>query len=151
MTFPKMTVRTWSIFLVHQALGAIGVPIFSAVVVFWILPSREAHRILTETPYFPVQILFALILAAAVAQFLSPRLMAWVWILPGVVLFLSIAFSQVPLPSRLGHFFGWGCRPENRCFVQLAVTLPFYTSASYSLGAYLSGRVRMTKMIVRSP
>ena len=45
--------------------------------------------------------------------------------------------------SRLSHYFGWGCQPTSptHCLDQTLVTLPFYVSVAYSLGALLAQKV----------
>jgi hypothetical protein len=60
-------------------------------------------------------------------------------------LMYSFVLTPLPLVGRTQRYFGWGCRPELRCFVQLAVTLPFYTAASYSLAAFLSRTIQKHK------
>src|SRR3954454_23894141 len=74
--------------------------------------------------------------------------MLWVWVLPLAVLcFALIAFnpewtSVLARPStvgsRLSHYFGWGCQPRAHCLDQLVITMPFYSSVAYSLGALLA-------------
>jgi hypothetical protein len=36
--------------------------------------------------------------------------------------------------TKAEHFFGWGCLPQNHCFEQVGLTLPFYAASAYSLG-----------------
>jgi hypothetical protein len=95
-------------------------------------------------PYFPVQIVFALILGWLLGRALRHRSIMWVWVLPLVMLCYSVATYRVLIPtsvlasigqSRFSHYFGWRCRPENHCLEQLLITMPFYSCLAYSLGA----------------
>jgi hypothetical protein len=115
---------------------------------------RTMYWVLTGNPYFPVQVVLGLLLGFLIARHLRHREMMLTWIIPLIA--LSYAFIAVPtfLPSltppqfqagvgesRLAHYFGWGCQAATRCMDQTIVTLPFYASVAYSLGALLAGRV----------
>jgi hypothetical protein len=56
-----------------------------------------------------------------------------------------VFISAIALAARnksvWSHFFGLGCRAEDRCFDQIVFTMPFYASAAYSLGALLARRM----------
>jgi hypothetical protein len=118
-------------FALHQFIGLYGIS-FTAPVVFSLgfkvlylfgrhYTTRDFHFILSETPYFPVQIAFALVLGWLLGRSLRHRSMLWVWILPLAI--LCFAFVTTPMEqtsvlakqflgqTRLSHFFGWGCRP----------------------------------------
>jgi hypothetical protein len=110
---------------------------------------------LTGTPFFPVQILTALAIGWLLSRWLHHRSMLWVWIAPS--LFLCYAFFLLPTltphvtpslfqsgvgQSRMSHYFGTACRPENFCFDQVLITLPFYISVAYAAGALLARRTR---------
>lgn len=143
-------------FAVHQLVATLVVMVAAPIVLAVIGPAlrvfgvsfymRQFHWILTETPYFPVQIVFALILGYFLCCYIGDRSMLWVWILP--LAFLAWAFATntnglslggVSGPGgRFAHFFGWGCQPANHCLDQLVVTLPFYTSVAYAIGAFLA-------------
>lgn len=127
----------WWTFPLHQIMSSLGVPVLAGFLTFAITSVSRARWILTETPYFPVQIGLAFVIGFVLQRYLGHRVMQWVWVLPFLI--LSVSFVQTPLPfvARLDRYFGWGCRPELRCFVQLAVTLPFYAAVSYSLAAFL--------------
>lgn len=148
-------------FALHQFIGMYGIP-YTAPVVFSLAfkflslfgrsyPQRTLYSIVSEMPYFPVQICFALILGWLLGRVLRHRSMVWVWVLPLATLGFSLVkgtvltsewtsvlarpgFSQ----SRLSHYFGWGCRPADRCLDQLLITMPFYSSLAYSVGAVLA-------------
>lgn len=121
----------------HETLSTLGVLALAGFLTFFFLPSQRASWILTEIPYFPVQIPLAFLIGLVLPRFLRHWLMKWVWVLPFLILCVSFVLTPLPIAGRINHFLGWGCRPELRCFDQLAVTLPFYTAASYSGAAFL--------------
>jgi len=135
----------WWAFPFHQILSTVGVLALAGFLTFILSPSTRARWILTETPYFPVQIVLALFIGFVLPRFLRHRLMQWVWVLPFSILCVSFVLTPLPLVGRFERYFGWGCRPELRCFVQLAVTLPFYTAASYSVAAFLRSTIQRRK------
>jgi hypothetical protein len=148
-------------FVLHQFIATYGVS-FTAPVVFSLgfkilylfghtYPRRDFYSIVSETPYFPVQIVFALVLGWLLGRSLQHRVMLWLWVLP--LLVLCYEMIAVPLPvsektsilagsfpggSLLSHYFGWGCRPANHCFDQVLITLPFYSALAYSIGTFLA-------------
>ena len=153
--------RAAMVFLLHQLIATLGVLVTApfAFVAFADfsrlfgsnLSLRDVHRVLTQTPYFPVQIALALLLGWLLGRFLAHRSMLWVWVLPLAVLGCAlVAFSstgqlllhqyaRLSSPSLLPHFFGWGC--QNLCLDQLLITMPFYSAGAYSLGAWLARRI----------
>lgn len=153
--------RVW-IFVLHQFVATLGVVAITPLALAVVAPAlrvfgaslsmRQFHWILTETPYFPLQIGFALLLGWSLSRYLGHRSMLWVWVLPFVGLSWLFATngyiaSLGPVPpsaARLSHFFGWGCQPQNRCFDQLATTLPFYCAVAYSVGSLLGRKTRAT-------
>jgi len=77
--------------------------------------------------------------------------MLWVWVIPLAILLYAFITATVLLPgwtsilarpttfaSRLSHYFGSGCKTSARCLDQLEITMPFYTSAAYSIGVLLA-------------
>lgn len=153
LTKPALT------FALHQFIGMYGIPNtgplvlslgFNALFVFGhSYPQRSFYSIVSEKPYFPVQITFALILGWLLGRALHHRSMVWVWVLPLAILCYSVATARVLIPtsvlaspgigqSRFSHYFGWGCRPADHCLDQLLITMPFYSSLAYSLGAALT-------------
>jgi len=143
-------------FVLHQFIGMYGIP-YTAPLVFSLafkLPLLFGHKrtfysIVSETPYFPVQIIFALILGWLLGRALRHRSMVWVWALPMAILCYSLVTARVLIPtsvfarpgvfqSRFSHYFGWGCQPAARCLDQLLITMPFYSSLAYSMGATLA-------------
>lgn len=137
-----MTIRgllkkdVWWALPFHQVLSTIGIIVLAAFGVFSIAPPAQAHRILTGSPYFPAQVALALLTGLILPHGIRHWAMHWVWILPFLIVCVSFALTPLPVAGRFEYYFGWGCRPELRCFNQLAVTLPFYTSAAYSLAAF---------------
>jgi hypothetical protein len=132
----------WWAFPFHQLLSTVGVLALAGLLTFVFSPSQRARWILTEVPCFPVQVALAFFIGLALPRFLRHRLMKWVWVLPFLILCVSFILTPLPIVGRIERFFGWGCRPELRCFVQLAVTLPFYTAASYSAAALLNSAIQ---------
>jgi hypothetical protein len=149
-------------FVLHQFIGMYGIP-FTAPLVFslgfkilllfgYSYSSRDFYSKTTEIPYFPVQVLFGLILGWLIGSSLQHKSMLWVWVLPLTVLtysFLSLPMSVLEATSflsrmsaKFSHFFGWGCRPVQHCLDQVLFTLPFYSSLGYSLGALLARAIR---------
>ena len=125
-------------FILHQFIGMYGIP-YTAPLVFslgfktlflfgYSYPQRSFYSIVSERPYFPVQITLALILGWLLGRALHHRSMLWVWVLPLPILCYAVATARVLMPtsvlasvgqSRLSHYFGWGCRPREHCFDQL--------------------------------
>ena len=145
-------------FLIHLLVAAIGVPVAASVLRYSILffleqfyPSlslrvgRQMHWILLQTPYFPVQIIIGLVWGFQLGRHFRHRVMLWTWTVPAVTIALLILFapfrpvivSGVEI-SKVQHFFGWSCLPQNHCFEQVALTLPLYSASAYSLGAFLA-------------
>jgi hypothetical protein len=162
----KLQIRGVLVFAMHQLIGTLGVGMAVgplAFVSFEILRplnprlfvSHNVHVLLTELPYFPMQIVLALWCGWSFSRRFHHRSMLWVWVLPFLILCYAVAavptltpdlvFTSVVMKasgnqSPLFHYFGSGCSVENRCFDQLLVVMPFYASVSYSLGALLARR-----------
>ena len=150
------------VFLIHQviATGIVFVtarfPLALAADLVWPIGVKihQSALILISPPYFPLQIIWALFLGWSLSGFLHHRSMLWVWVIPTVILcYVLIQFPARPvlLPeharlstsSGLSHFFGWGCRPKDLCLDQLYITLPFYSSAAYSVGEWLARKIEL--------
>jgi hypothetical protein len=145
-------------FGLHQFIGMYGIPytaplVFSLAFKFLFLfghsYQRTFYSIVSEKPYFPVQIIFGLVIGWLVGRALRHRSMVWVWVLPFAILCYSLITARVLIPtsvfaspgvfeSRFSHYFGWGCRPAAHCLDQLLITMPFYSSLAYSMGAALA-------------
>jgi hypothetical protein len=140
-------------FLGHLALSTLGVvgvaaPVLTYSVVLSLHPffpslgTRTVHWILTETPFFPVQIVVGLLWGFQLGRRYQHRVMVWTWVVPALAIISLILF--VPLRSvvvsgveltKTEHFFGWGCLPQNHCF-DWPLTVQLYAAAAYSIGAF---------------
>jgi hypothetical protein len=158
--------KATALFALHQFVGTFGVAFAAAVLIFFwfellrplypgLFTSSNASRLLTGLPYFPSQVILGLWSGWSLRRRFRHRSMVWVWILPLVVLSYAVIAvptmtpGQVPPSfqagigqSRLEHYFGHGCRIEERCTDQLGITMPFYVSLSYALGAFLASKLR---------
>ena len=157
----KSVTKSVLTFGLHQFIGMYGIP-YTAPIVFSLgfkflflfghsYPRKVFYSLVSESPYFPVQIIFALILGWLLGRVLRNRSMVWVWVLPLTILSYSVVTSRVLVPTSVfagpgagqswfSHYFGWGCRPADHCLDQLLITMPFYSSLAYSLGAALARR-----------
>lgn len=154
-------VRSGLIFLMHQIFATEGVIWLTTLAAFLLTTSiaevhetwaRSAlmgniHRLLTNTPFFPIQIGVGAYLGCQLHLRWAHRSMLWVWILPGALLAYAVIaiptfspWSTSPETGPLSHYFGWGCQADYRCYDQLTFTQPFYTSVAYALGALWASR-----------
>ena len=149
------------IFFAHQLVSTAGIGILvvsiaatllnAARATIWQFPEHAWFQIFAYRPYFPVQTSTSLYFGWYLGRRLRHRSMIWVWILPA--LFLCYAVLAIPTltpeitprlfwsgigQSWLTHYFGWGCRMENRCFDQVLLTQPVYTATAYAIGARLA-------------
>jgi hypothetical protein len=163
--------KSAGLFLLHQFVATFGIAVAAPYVLvssFDLLPNgwapsmRFVHWLLTETPFYPVQIGAGLCFGWILSRRFRNRVMLWVWVIPLLILCYAViavptltpdmTFSSVLMPgsgSSLSHYFGWGCRPENRCLDQLVITMPFYVSVAYSLGAFMERSIIRKKSRVR--
>ena len=141
-------ISTWGIIIVAPLVFSLAHDI--AALPGWRLTS--ASHTLTGTPYYPGQILLALMIGWLLSRRFKHRSMLWAWILP--LVFLCYAVAAVPTfypmmirawqphQTPLVHYFGPLC---DRCTAQftdqMLVTLPFYTSVSYSVGAFVARKM----------
>jgi len=157
-------VRDVFIFICHQLLGAWGIAFLAAFGLFSLFdmmpdsfglkPSLQiVHWLLTENPFYPVQIITGLYFGWFIAHRFPHRSMLFVWILP--LLFLAYSFLAGPvlspwastlirpesLSGRVRFYFGWGCQPRDRCMDRLLLTMPLYASLAYSAGGLLAGNI----------
>jgi len=151
----RSLVRAVLAFLFHQFMGAFGVLVlcpwllnlFADVVrpFGWTIYARQVSWLLGGSPYYPVQIVVALLVGRFFGFYYRQRSALWVWVVPLVLLcarFAAFSPSEVSvmdsagadLSLRFSHFFGFGCgnRP---CHDEIVGTLPFYSAVAYSLGA----------------
>jgi hypothetical protein len=153
--------RDFFTFIFHQLFGAWGIAFLAAFGLFSLFdllpdvgglkPSVHfLHWLLTENPFYPVQILTDFYFGWFLARRFPHKSMRWVWILPLLILAYSFLAGPVVSPwaselirpeslrGRLGFYFGWDCQPRDRCIDQLLLTMPFYASVAYSVGALLA-------------
>jgi hypothetical protein len=149
------------VFVFHQFVGTWGIGFLAAFGLFslfdavpnfasWKPPLRFVHWVLTENPFYPVQIVTGLYFGWLLGRRFHHRSMLWIWILPLAILIYAFAATPTVSPwasilirpdtvqSRLSYYFGWGCQPRARCLDQLLITMPFYASVAYSFGALLA-------------
>jgi hypothetical protein len=161
MTIAVARVKSLLVCVFHQFVGTWGIAFLAAFglsSLFDVLPDfagwkpsmRFVHWVLTENPFYPVQIVAGLYLGWLLGRRFQHRSMLWIWVLP--LAFLTYAFAATPVlspwasilarpdtvHSRLSFYFGWGCQPRARCIDQLLITMPFYAAVAYSLGALLA-------------
>lgn len=77
--------------------------------------------------------------------------MLWIWVVPSAILAYafvitnlnsSVLFHHDSIQERLSYYFGWGCKPREHCIAQLLITMPFYASVAYSLGALVARKTQ---------
>ncbi len=155
MTIPVNRGKSLLVFVLHQFVGTWGVAFlagFGLSSLFDVSPDfgrwkpsmRFVHWVLTENPFYPVQIVAGLYFGWLLGRRFQHRSMLWIWILPLAIIAYAFAATPVVSPwasilirpdtlqSRLSFYFGWGCQPRARCIDQLLITMPFYASLSYS-------------------
>ena len=133
-------------FLVHQAVGTLGVIILSAMSWYGSLELLKLGRVdftaqattslLLGVPGFPFQDASGFVLGFSLARRLRTKSVVFVWILP----FLWFGFGALAVApsSQLAYLVGGGCKVTRGCFYQVSFTLPLVASVSYTLGAVVS-------------
>ena len=155
-------------FFAHQLIGSYVVGFFAAFVTlssFEIVrflypgvPMSVAYRLLTGTPYYPIQIAAALSIGWSLNRRLQHPSVRWVWVLPCCILLFFLTttiplrhqWTSVLVPnnspvSRLSYYFGHGCLAFNGCIDQIVLTMPFYVSVAYSVSGAVALRGRRTQ------
>jgi hypothetical protein len=112
----------------------------------------DVRSVLTMNPFYPTQIAVGLVLGYLVGRYLEWPFARWTWVVPGSILLIAAVFAPVPVGlSRLGYLFGWSGLPRQGVVsLQLAVTMPFYLSAAYSLAAWIGKQQRGRRSAVVS-
>jgi len=141
-------------FVGHQLLSTAGVPLLVAFVTIesfaaphnalsWVR-MQTAHHLLTETHFFPLQWLCALMLGYILHRKFRHTVVLFVWILP-TLLFMVVfvrwhkfTVFDSAFASRFAHFFGTACQVRNGCIDQVIYTLPLYCAIAYSVGGLLN-------------
>ena len=129
-------VKSALVFVMHQVIGTEGVIWLTILGTLLLRGSitmmheawahsafmRAMHLILSNTPFFPVQIAAGAYLGWRLYCRWRHRSMLWVWILPGVVLAYAVSALLTVSPylsaetGPISHYFGWGCRADDRCY-----------------------------------
>jgi hypothetical protein len=149
--------------LMHQFVGTFGVIALAGMLTYiaFEFPSplgrpftiNDIRGVLTGTPYFPAQIVVALLTGWLLGELFAHDSMLWIWVLPYTWLVYDFArlptVQRMPFPTRLSYFFGWGCRAEDDCIYQIGVALPFYVAVAYSSGALLARKLPMRSPVAR--
>lgn len=157
----RARLRSVLAFLMHQLVATEGV-IWLTILSLLVLRStisavhqpwgsssfmRVTHFLLSNNPFFPVQIAAGAVLGWKLQLRWQHKSMFWVWILPGALLAYAVLviptlspWSLAPQTSAFSHYFGWGCRAEDRCYDQLTLTQPFYISLAYSISAFVASK-----------
>ena len=139
------TLLRWAVmYLLSILLATLGVWFSAGIFGDMIVPivGRGPVTRLQLTPYYPLEIVFALLLGYFSPSRMKGSYAYYVWVLPtlyltwGVVASFQLGLGTSEIASR---FFGATCWPH--CEDQYVWTLPFYTSTLYSLGAF-AHRVR---------
>jgi hypothetical protein len=154
-------------FVVHQLFCPYVLLVLSAFLTFTALPLvhiwyqaagvRTAHWILTETPYYPVQISIALIAGFAIGKIRRIPFTRWMWVFPSMLLLGGLVFVHLQEgQTRLAHFFGWEGLPQfhfpqGSQGDQIFFTLPFYVSVAYSATAFLVQRRQSHNRLQATP
>jgi hypothetical protein len=143
----RSSMRWVGFYFLHLFAATFGVLLATGillnVVIKPLLPSHADYNLLTSVakgPYYPLEI----VVAALAGYFCTMRFKGnyrfWVWIVPTVYLAGKIVFwtpssalGEHSWGTALPHFFA-GTPPH---YYEGSVTVPFYTSLSYTLGALL--------------
>lgn len=123
---------------IHQVLATIGTLAITGQLGYMFFPPEKARSLLLLTRFFPFQLAVGIVLGFFATHFLRRTFAVWVWVPPLLVLAVSIILATGPVGSRLGEFFSDVCAPGPGCIVRVSVTLPFYASLAYALGALVS-------------
>lgn len=151
----KAVLKSVLVFAAHQLVGTWGVATFAYFLgssIWWLADlfgqthsKRLLYWVLTETPFFPIQICLGLYFGWSLARRFGHREMQWVWVIPTLLLCYAILAipahsTSVLFPARtaLSDYFGWACLPQNHCLNQLVITMPFYVATAYSLASWLT-------------
>jgi hypothetical protein len=150
------------VFVGHEFMATLGVGISAAFVTDFsfatlrplgsrLFSSYNASWLVTELPYFPMQIILGLWLGWSFRRRFQHHSMLWVWVLPFLILCYAVIAGPIIMLhpdsiiaqagggfSPLSHYFGRGCDPRDLCLDQLMFTMPFYASVAYALGALLA-------------
>jgi hypothetical protein len=174
MNIAVLRAKSVLIFVVHQIVGTWGIAFLAAfglTSLFDVIPDSAswkpsmhlAYWLLTENPFYPVQIVAGLYLGWLIGRRFQHKSMLWIWVLPFAFLCYALMVGPIGLfpqwtsalarPSTVGslsYYCGRGCQPRAHCIDQLMITMPFYASAAYSLGALLARLFASNIPVLRS-
>ena len=156
-------IKSLLLFVFHQVVGTWGIAFLAAFGLFelfdvltaispWKPSMHVGHWVLTENPFYPVQIFAGLYFGRLLGRHFQHKCMLWIWIVPSAILAYafvttnlnsSVLFHHDSIQARLSFYFGWGCKPREHCIVQLVTTMPFYASVAYSVGALVARKRQM--------
>lgn len=159
-------IKSLALFVFHQVVGTWGIAFLAAFGLFglfdvltaispWKPSMHVVHWVLTENPFYPLQILAGSYFGWLLGRRFQHKCMLWIWVFPFAILVYafatrnlnsSVLFHNDSIQERLSFFFGWGCKPREHCIAQLLITMPFYASVAYSVGALVARR-RQTKAL----
>ncbi len=144
----KSFLRWVGLYLMHLLAATLGVLLATGILLNVVLkPILESHidygRFLTvvaKGPYYPLMV----VLAALAGYFCDIRFKGnyrfWVWVVPTLYLAIRVilwtppsALENYNWSTSLAHFF----KASPPRYLEGNVTIPFYTSLSYTLGALL--------------
>lgn len=141
-TYVGSKLRVGLLAVLHQLFCPYGIGIIVPIITFTAVGAFHGHAktasyVLTGTPFFPLQIAAGLIIGYCAGRFFHWPLTGWTWVLPALLLGLSIIFIRPAHGTSIwGYWFGWS-GASGRAFppLQPGLTMPVYLSAAYSIAA----------------
>ena len=147
-----MTIRRVLLAILHQLLCPYVLVALTSFLTFCVVGLFHGtvgtmRMLLFATPFYPLQIGMALVAGYLLTRYLNLPLARWIWVLPAALLLTQVLFRHLPDDvSRWGYWFGWfGIVGHVYPPLQVGVTMPFYTSAAYSLAAGVALRRKQFK------
>lgn len=143
----KTSARWIGLYLLHLLIATLGVGLATAMLLEVILKPLLGRAIISigTGPYYPLEIVLAAVAGYFGYGLLRGNHRFWVWVLPTLYLAMKIilwtpttVLADHNWHAALAHFFV-GTPPH---YPEGNVTIPFYTTLSYAIGALLdSGNV----------
>ena len=109
MTIVLTRVKSLFVFVFHQVVGTWGIAFIAAFGLFslfdmvpdspgWKPSVQFAPRLLTENPYYPIQVVSGLYFGWLLGRRFQHRSVLWIWVLPLLILALLLLsrLSEVP-------------------------------------------------------
>jgi hypothetical protein len=99
-------IRSLLLFVFHQVVGTWGIAFLAAFGLFelfdvltaispWKPSIRMVHWVLTEDPFYPVQILAGLYFGWLLGRRFQHKCMPWIWIVPSAILAYAIVTTNL--------------------------------------------------------